>query len=663
MTVAVHSRLYRKGIKMTAITYPRIGANLLVSTILLISVSVASISAMAQIPDKEYTERRAALMALYPDGLVLIKARSSAKGMDSWGWIQSASFHYLTGLASQPAAILVLDGPARESILFVPPDPLSFGQPVRGISLRPGAESARENGFSEVRPWNDFQNFVADRSTDGVEVIYIEQSRRKENASAPGSMAAVSGDFSLWEQSLRDAFPAIELRSATDGIRALRWQKSEAEIEILRINASRTASALKKGVAVIRPGAMQRDAESAVVAGCISAGAEGPSFWPWMMSGPNTNFPGLIGSFFDYGNMNREMKGGELVRVDVGCASNYYGADVGRTFPVLGTFTEEQRVVWDLLVTGYMAGIAAMGGGVSGSDVRSHSREAIREAGKRKAAKPDAHSATLRIAEAMTADDGGVNWHIHGVGVESGEEQEPILRLGSVIAYEPGFTWNDESYYLEDMILVQTDHGEVLSRGLPYFSDQIESFMASSRRASGEPYPLFNGRDLSGWVNYGTEKWYVEDGELVCESGPDAAYGYLGTDEIFGDFELTLDFLQESNGNSGVFFRSWVNGTTIEGWQVEVAPPLSHTGGIYESYGRGWLVQPDEEGENALLEGEWNTMKIRAVGGHVTTWLNGHRMVDITDEKIGAARGRIALQIHDGGGIKVRWRNILIERL
>ena len=61
--------------------------------------------------------------------------------------------------------------------------------------------------------------------------------------------------------------------------------------------------------------------------------------------------------------------------------------------------------------------------------------------------------------------------------------------------------------------------------------------------------------------------------------------------------------------------------------------------------------------------GEWNEMRIRVVGSRVTTWLNGTEMVDLTDERIGAATGHIALQIHDGGGIKVRWRNLrVVER-
>lgn len=174
---------------------------------------------------------------------------------------------------------------------------------------------------------------------------------------------------------------------------------------------------------------------------------------------------------------------------------------------------------------------------------------------------------------------------------------------------------------------------------------------------------LFNGKDLSGWKVYGTEKWYVDGGELICESGPDKGYGYLATDKFYKNFDLSLEFKQEANGNSGVFFRSTIEGTKVSGWQVEVAPPNHDTGGIYESYGRGWLLQIPDEKENILKPGEWNKMRIRVEGDHVQTYLNGQKMVDMRDEKIGAADGSIALQIHDGGGIKVRWRNLQLKTL
>ena len=174
---------------------------------------------------------------------------------------------------------------------------------------------------------------------------------------------------------------------------------------------------------------------------------------------------------------------------------------------------------------------------------------------------------------------------------------------------------------------------------------------------------LFNGENLEGWNIHGTEKWYVEEGNLICESGPDKEYGYLSTEKFYKDFELSIDFKQEADGNSGIFIRSTFDGTKVSGWQVEVAPPGNDSGGIYESYGRGWLIKPDKEKDRALKMGQWNTMKIRVVGSNVTSWLNGTQMVALNDEKIGKGEGAIALQIHDGGGIRVRWKNILLKEL
>ena len=175
--------------------------------------------------------------------------------------------------------------------------------------------------------------------------------------------------------------------------------------------------------------------------------------------------------------------------------------------------------------------------------------------------------------------------------------------------------------------------------------------------------PLFNGKNLDGWEIHGTEKWYVDNNNLICESGEEKNYGYLATDGIYKDFVLRLQFKQESDGNSGVFFRSSLDGTRISGWQVEVAPPGKDTGGIYESYGRGWLVQIPEEKEKILQMGEWNDLVVFVKGNRVITWLNNEMMTDLRDDKIGKADGVIALQIHDGGGIKVKWRNIYINEL
>ena len=184
------------------------------------------------------------------------------------------------------------------------------------------------------------------------------------------------------------------------------------------------------------------------------------------------------------------------------------------------------------------------------------------------------------------------------------------------------------------------------------------------RKTTGEAIDLFNGKDLTGWQAYGTEKWYVEDSLLVCESGPDKEYGYFATRDYYEDFDLTLEFRQLANGNSGIFFRSFIEPPTkVNGWQCEVAPKDNNSGGIYESYKRGWITPLPPVTPDPLKEGEWNTMRLRVEGGHVQTWLNDVPVTDLDDEFIGKATGRIALQIHSGGGIKVQWRNIKVTRL
>ena len=100
---------------------------------------------------------------------------------------------------------------------------------------------------------------------------------------------------------------------------------------------------------------------------------------------------------------------------------------------------------------------------------------------------------------------------------------------------------------------------------------------------------LFNGKDLTGWKNYGVEKWTVDNGEILGEAVT-KAYGYLGTEKTYTNFEMKGKFKAEGSGNSGIFYHATVNGTDITGVQVEVDPrPNMHTGGLYETGGREWL--------------------------------------------------------------------------
>ena len=185
--------------------------------------------------------------------------------------------------------------------------------------------------------------------------------------------------------------------------------------------------------------------------------------------------------------------------------------------------------------------------------------------------------------------------------------------------------------------------------------------------ASSAWVSLFNGKDLSGWNKNGEEKWGVENGTIFCESAANK-YGYLTTEKTYRDFDLRLKFKPEAAGNSGVFLRPKItgidpeHGPDIEGMQVEVDPSAGkHTGGLYESGGRGWVAMPTEAGEKALKQGEWNDLEISARGNHIATQLNGVKIVDFTDSAQKFNEGVIGLQIHTGGGVKMRWKDISIR--
>lgn len=175
---------------------------------------------------------------------------------------------------------------------------------------------------------------------------------------------------------------------------------------------------------------------------------------------------------------------------------------------------------------------------------------------------------------------------------------------------------------------------------------------------------LFDGKDLKGWKNNGQEKWVAEDGTILGESTV-GHYGYLTTEKTFSNFELHVKFNPEK-GNSGVFTRSRITGNTpatgpdIEGMQVEV-DPIRNTGSIYESGHRGWVAMGTPDCEHAIKPGEWNELVITENGVHYVTALNGVPCVDFTDPKPTFTEGVIGLQLHTGGGVTVRYKDIYLK--
>ena len=443
--------------------------------LVLVGIVVLNVPLGAQvIPEAEYQERRGRLMGTISDGIVLLHARSGGKEEDQPTFRQDATFFYFTGLANHPDAVLALDGPLTETHLFVPPPPFSFGFQVENLVMPASTESADRYGFTSVRSWDGLADYVRSRMEEGVSTLYVDAPRRPESTGNPPGFRPIAGSSTLWRTAVLEAFPTARMESARPAITAMRWVKSDAEVAVLRRNARSTASALMAGIRMVRPGIAQRQSEAAVVNGCLAAGAEGPSFWPWTMSGPNGHVGRLVRAFYDYEHLDRVMQSGELVRMDVGCADGHYGGDVGRTIPVSGVFDAGQREAWNLLIEGYQAGMSAIRAGVSVADVQAAAAARIGEL------TPDLRTPMGREAGTfLLSEPGRTIWSVHGVGVDSGEEALPTLEAGSVVAFEPILQIGPDAFYLEDMILVTATGREVLSTGLPYTAEEIERVMAS----------------------------------------------------------------------------------------------------------------------------------------------------------------------------------------
>jgi hypothetical protein len=185
----------------------------------------------------------------------------------------------------------------------------------------------------------------------------------------------------------------------------------------------------------------------------------------------------------------------------------------------------------------------------------------------------------------------------------------------------------------------------------------------ASAAAAGKWVRLFDGKDLAGWKAHGAERWVVDQGEILGEAVT-KEYGYLSTEKTYRDFELEVKFKAEGTGNSGVFFHSSLDGVNIAGVQAEVDPrPGMHTGGLYESAGREWLVKPAPAAESALRVGGWNDMRVLVEGPHARTWVNGVAAVDYVDPQPKYTDGVIALQLHAGGEGRMRFKDIRIREI
>ena len=170
--------------------------------------------------------------------------------------------------------------------------------------------------------------------------------------------------------------------------------------------------------------------------------------------------------------------------------------------------------------------------------------------------------------------------------------------------------------------------------------------------------PLFDGKSLAGWRPIGQGEWKVQDGAVVGRNRTAQDYGHLVSDKSYRDFTLRLKFKSVA-GNSGLYFRIATEGFSgVSGFQAEIDPKVD-VGGLYETNGRGWVVQPTPEQVKWYFKpGEWNEMTVTAKGRDINVNVNGMTSADIKNDPGNWTEGPFALQVHGGQDVEVWFKDV-----
>ncbi len=361
---------------------------------------------------------------------------------------QDDYFFYLTGLESPDAWLIIPVQPsgAAQSHLFLPErDPGS--EQWTGKKLGPGDRARELAGVSHVHP-------LADLDAE------LQQMRR----ATPGPLfttlnaaTADNGRIKAWVESVS----GIDVRSAVPILDSLRLVKDDAEMMRLRSAIDITSEAQRRAMQSIEPGMYEYEIEALIEYTFRSNGAD------------RLGFPSIVGSgsnstTLHYDTNRRRMRAGELVVMDIGAEYGQYSADITRTVPVDGRYSERQRAIYELVLGAQQAAIDATRPGVTIGELSRVARQHIEQ---NSGALCGASSCNRYFIHGLSH---WLGMRVHDVG-----DYSTPLAPGMVFTIEPGIYIEDEEIgvRIEDDVLVTETGAEVLSSA-PRTVEEIEALMS-----------------------------------------------------------------------------------------------------------------------------------------------------------------------------------------
>lgn len=414
--------------------------------------------------DKEvYRQRRAGLMQELRQAGGGVFLTPAAHGVShGYSFRQLDDFLYFTGL-ELPHSVLAIDADTDAVLLFTPRRDARFESAARpndfpGRPLGDDPELARRSGIAEVWPYE---------ALDAALMTWITEGRRLWINAGRGDIAPLKTDFIVdWNPAqtflfhLQQTYPSARVQSAYAAVARLRMIKGPEEIAVMRRVCALTAEAIREAAGHIKDGIDERTLEAELEAVYKRGGAQRLAFSSIIKSGPNALWPWRILAAHN-NRRNRTMHDGDLVIFDVGTELDHYVSDVGRTFPVSGRFTPEQRRVLAMEIAVADAVIAAVRPGITLTEL---TEIAI-------AATPPEERPYMQTG----------SFFGHHIGLNTGDPSlldEP-LAPGMIFTVEPWYYNHHRaiSVFTEDVILVTDDGAEVLTASLPRSPEALEEMV------------------------------------------------------------------------------------------------------------------------------------------------------------------------------------------
>ena len=291
-------------------------------------------AARAQFSAGEYAQRRAALLAQIPDGIV-VALGAHEPAQDYLSFYQSPSFNYLTGFL-EPDAVLVMtkSAGATTTTLFVEPR-----IPAREVwvGARLGVDAARQRTGVATRDVGEWPA-VLDSLASARLPLYVVGDFPADEVGGGGALTPDQ----QFVAALRRQHPELVVKNATPNVEQLRAVKSPGEIALIRTAADITARAQRAAMLALEPGLNEFEIQALIEYVFRRNGAERPSFASIVGSGPNA-------TTLHYNADDRFIERGDLVVMDIGASYTGYAADVTRTIPAGGVFSSRQRAVYQIV--------------------------------------------------------------------------------------------------------------------------------------------------------------------------------------------------------------------------------------------------------------------------------------------------------------------------